>query len=99
MATQSLPTNGNLGNTPSTYRPAGSCSFRAYVVCDDTPYHLETPVTVFLPNPHYNPELVAKLAAIRATRGGNCQSYRSLKAIIDSHPEASAAELVNLVNQ
>ena len=37
-------------NTPSTYRLAGSCGFRAYVNCDDTPYWQEQPISVTTPN-------------------------------------------------
>lgn len=85
-------------DTPSTYRLAGSCSVRAYVNCDDTPYHLEQPVTVTLPS-NYDADLMGKVHAIRATRECSCMSFRIVKAAILAHPEATVSELVNLLNQ
>ena len=56
MANQAIPTTPSHVNTPPTYRLAGSCSVRAYVMCDDTPYHLETPVERTSPDTDYSPE-------------------------------------------
>lgn len=99
MATPFIPTRSDIDNTPSTYRLAGSCDIRTYVACDDTPYHLEQPVTVTAPNPNYNPVLAAKITALRATKEGGWRGFRTMKALIDAHPEATVAELVNLLNQ
>ena len=85
-------------NIPSTYRLAGSCSVRAYVNCDDTPYHLEQPITRTLPNPdpNHSPERAAKVRALyRAAR----KPVLALVALIDANPEATVAELANLLDQ
>ena len=98
MAQTAIPTTPATVNIPSTYRLAGSCSIRAYVNCDDTPYHLEQPITRTLsnPDPNHTPERAAKVRALyRATH----RPVPTLVALIDANPEATVAELVNLLNQ
>lgn len=102
MSTYSVTNPATNVNTPSTYRLAGTCSARAYVACDDTPYHLEQPVTVSLPNPDTNhtPERAAKVRALvrvlGAVKWGNVSS--AALAMIDANPEATIAELAGMLN-
>lgn len=99
MAHQAILDRSHEVHTPSTYRLYGSCSVRAYVACDDTPYHLEQPITTGGgQNPNYNADLMNKVRAIRATREGGWRSYRTLKALIDDNPEATVSELLGMLN-
>ena len=98
MAQTAIPTTPVPVNTPSTYRLAGSCSVRAYVNCDDTPYHLEQPVTRTLPNPapNHTPERAAKVRELYLTTR---LPVPTLVALIDANPSATVVELINLVSQ
>lgn len=103
MAQTNVTTPASHVNTPSTYRPAGSCGPRAYVACDDTPYWEEQPVTRILPNPdpNHTPERAAKVRAmVRAIGGVKWGKVAAAAlAVIDANPEATVAELLNLVTQ
>ena len=99
MATQLIPNHQNEVHTPSTYRLAGSCGFRAYVNCDDTPYHLEQPISVTTPNP--TPERAATVRALVRALGASKWLHVSSAALalIDANPDATVAELVAMLNQ
>jgi hypothetical protein len=96
MAQSSVINTTSPVNT-STYRLAGSCDFRTYVACDDTPYWEEKPVTVIMPNPDYNPVLVEKLSALRETREGCCKNAGTLIRLITDNPQATVAELAAML--
>ena len=103
MAHQAIPTPTTTVNT-ETYRLAGSCSVRAYVACDDTPYHLEQPVTRTVPNPspNHTPERAAMVRAlISAANPAQRRMLRTvgIAALIDANPAATVAELLNLISQ
>ena len=91
--------NTNATNTQSTYRLAGSCSPRAYAMCDDTPYHLEQPISVTTPNPH--PERAATVQALVRALGAARWPHVSATALalIDANPNATVAELAAMLNQ
>ena len=98
MAQNTVTTPAAQVNTPS-YRLAGSCGFRAYVNCDDTPYHLEQIVSVTTPNPH--PERAATVQALVRALGATRWPHVSSTALalIDANPDATVAELVAMLNQ
>ena len=103
MAQNTVPTPTAQVNTPSTYRLAGSCSVRAYVACDDTPYHLETPVTVTMPNPapNHTPERAATVRTLVRELGASkwLKVSGTVLAHLEANPDATVAELINLLNQ
>lgn len=77
-------------------------SFQGVTECADTacpfyPYWQEKPVTVIMPNPDYNPDLVAKLAALRETRAGCCKNAGTLIHLIMDNPQATVAELAAML--
>ena len=86
-------------NTPSTYRLYGSCSIRAYVLADDTEYHLEQIVSVTTPNPA--PERAATVRAMVRALGATKWLHVSgtALALIDANPNATVTELVAMLNQ
>ena len=103
MAHQAIPTPTTTVN-PETYRLAGSCSVRAYVACDDTPYHLEQPVAHTLPSldPNHSPERAEMVRAlIRTASPAQRRILRNLNVaeLIDANPGATVAQLLNLINQ
>lgn len=99
MATRIIPNPSHDFNTPSTYRLAGSCSARAYVACDDTPYWEERPITTGGGvNPNYDHTFMGKVNALRATKEGCYRDFRVLRALIDANPDATAAELIGMLN-
>ena len=101
MAQTAIPTTPVTVNTPPTYRLAGSCSVRAFVACDDTPYHLETPVVRTSPDTDHSPEHAAKVRALfRASTPVQRRMGASFMAeLIDANPSATVAQLLNLINQ
>ena len=103
MAQTAIPTPTTTVN-PETYRLYGSCSVRAFVACDDTPYHLEQPVAHTLPNtdPNHTPERAEMVRAlIRAASPAQRRVLRNLNMaeLIDANPGATVAQLLNLINQ